>query len=580
MYERSAIVLERYFDNLFGFYKQYNLKENCIKFEEFLEQIVKYQEAINNEETVINEFDEVAKEIQMIQKTQEKLNDSNIQLENERTKLFNDLDEDPSLIEKKLIKIEEKLNSNNEKLEELRINFIKYLKGFSDKQKERNKFTKARRIAESGYINFTKDMTEYIQNIDVKDIKKLKEFMESDNVLDVKNLSKQMCDNGKNERVKFNQEVLDKAINERMKLAREEAQCYILIYDRTRKLLNELESDNLKLSKYQKNLKDVKTRLEFVNAEKDYIVGFLDNERMTAMNGPNVHKKMMNEACENFELDIVQIKNLYDLLIKEISGKATKKIYRELYNNNYLKEIEEKEKSFEEEVSNINITGTFINSNYWRLEGIKNIYTVFETQVTENYDRDLSEFKPQEEIEDEEIDLDDNQQIFSSKNNEFDEQDDYDYYYDDDYEEDDEDVDYDENEDEEYEEDEYDDEDYDDEEYEDEYDDEDEDYYDEEDEDEEDDDDEYYDDEEDEYDEDEEDDYDEYDEDEDYEEDDESENISKKNNKNVNRKNNVKKQNVSNRKPGNINNKKESNKNNKSGIFRNFLGKMKNENKS
>ena len=31
MYERSAIVLERYFDNLFGFYKQYNLKEKRAK---------------------------------------------------------------------------------------------------------------------------------------------------------------------------------------------------------------------------------------------------------------------------------------------------------------------------------------------------------------------------------------------------------------------------------------------------------------------------------------------------------------------------------------------------------------------
>lgn len=38
MYERSAIVLERYFENLFGFNKQYNLKENYKNYAEFLEE--------------------------------------------------------------------------------------------------------------------------------------------------------------------------------------------------------------------------------------------------------------------------------------------------------------------------------------------------------------------------------------------------------------------------------------------------------------------------------------------------------------------------------------------------------------
>ena len=335
-------------------------------------------------------------------------------------------------------------------------------------------------------------------------------------------------------------------------------------------MLKELDNDSFKFSKYQKILRDVNAKLSFINAEKDYLVRFLDNERMTTMNGPKVHKDMMEEACKNFDLDVIQIQNLYEILLKEITNKATKKIYKELYNNGYLKEIEAAEKSFEKQVSNINVTGTFINSNYWRLEGIKNIYEVFENQVTQNFDRDLSEFQEQEEIE--ETDIDDNQDIFVNENEDIfdneEEQDDEEYYSEDNYDEED---------DEEYdiEDDEYDiddDDDYQEDDYEDEYDEEDEDEY-------------YYDDDEenetydDEYDE--EDDYSEedYDDEEDeyLEEDFDAEKtmnkkysedskgrVNPKNRQNVNK----------------TNSKKKAEKNDKPGIFRNFLGKMKNENKS
>ena len=615
MYERSAIVLERYFDNLFGFNKQYNLKENYKNYIEFLEEIAKYDEATKSEEEIIREFDEVANEIQMIQKKQEKLSESNIQLENERIKLFNDLDEDPSLIEKKLENIEEKINVNNEDLEEIRVNFIKYLKGFSERQKERNKYTKARRIAESTHINFVKNISEYIQKIDLKDIKRINDFENSDNSSDIENLTEIMNENGKNERVKFDAEVLNKAILQRLKIAKEEAQCYILIYDRTRKLLKELETENFKFSKYQKIVRDVKAKLSFINAEKDYIVGFLDNERMTAMNGPKVHQDMMQEACTNFDLDMAQIKNLYEILLKEISGKATKKIYKELYDNTYLKGIEEREKNFEKEVSNINIAGTFLNSNYWRLEGIKNIYNVFEEQITKNLEKDLSEFKEEEEIkEEQEIELDDDQDIFATNEEEIQEDEyekelenyetedeyskDYDNYKDE-YDDEDEYDDSNELEDEEDFEDEYEDDYYDDydeedninEDY-DEYDDEDEEY-------------EEYDDEDEIYDEyDDEEDDDDYQEDYEYQEDDgfdedvsDEENYNQKNdrktnykrfgNMTVNKRNrkddiydnkkiNKKQHHKTNQSQRNLDSKRDIYKNNKTGLFRNFLDKMKN----
>ena len=54
----------------------------------------------------------------------------------------------------------------------------------------------------------------------------------------------------------------------------------------------------------------------------------------------------MKEACQNFLLDIKQINNLYELIVKESTNKATKKHIKELYNKTYLKSIQEKERDF------------------------------------------------------------------------------------------------------------------------------------------------------------------------------------------------------------------------------------------
>ncbi len=149
----------------------------------------------------------------------------------------------------------------------------------------------------------------------------------------------------------------------------------------------------LLLSKYEKTLRDVSVKVRFLDTEKEYIIGFLDNERMTAVNGEVVHEQMMQEANKNFKMDIAQIDNLYDLIMKETSNRATEKAYKELYNNTYLEEIEEKEKNFEKEITNVNISvGAVINSNYWRIEGIKNIYTVFREEISQKFDRDFSKY--------------------------------------------------------------------------------------------------------------------------------------------------------------------------------------------
>ena len=466
MYERSAIVLERYMEKVFEFDKTNNLKTNYKNFKELLEEAEKYQELAEKEGKIIKEFDETVREIESIQAKQEKICEENQKLEKNRNQLFMDLGEDSKILDNKFKKIENAIEENNKYLKELREDFINYLSDFSNRQKERNKCEKAKRIGEANHISYIKKMQNEFQAINVKNVATLKEFIHSEKDVIKQELNEIMTKNGKNEKIGFNQNVLKMAIKARISIAEKEAECYVLIYDKMKKILSEIENENLKINKYKKNLKDVSVKLAFLEAEKEYIFGFLDYERMTTIAGIKVHKKKMEEACQNFELDMIQIHNLYELILREIANKSTKKAYKELYNKTYLRNIEDKEKNFEEEVNSIKINmGTVINSNYWRIEGIKNVYNVFQEEVTEKFDKDLSEFK----LEESESESKENLPVIEEEN--YYDEDDYDDEYEEDYDEDYDDEyeeDYDEDYDDEYEED-YD-EDYDDE-YEEDYDD-------------------------------------------------------------------------------------------------------------
>lgn len=491
MYERSATILEKNFNEIFGFNRKINLKTIFKDYKEIIEELENYKTILDEEEKVINGFDEVASEIRKIQKEQKNIYEANINLEEEKMALFEDLDEEPGTTEKKFKKIEEKIDKNNEKSKELRESFIKALTEFSDKQSERNKYSRARREEEKKHIAILEKCNSDMEEIDPSILKSIKTFQNSDDENYRKEITEIMINNGKDERVPFDKNVIENAVNIRNEIAKKEAECYTIIYDRMKRLLVEINGDEIKLDKYKKVLRDMSVKLAFLKSQKMYIVSFLDNERMAAINGIKAHKQLMTENCKNLELDMQQFNNLYELILKEISGKATKKAYKELYNKEYLKNIEEKEKNFEEEINNIKIkTGAIINSNYWRIEEIKNIYEVFQNEITEKFEKDLSEFKLEETEQNEEIKDD----IFKTEIPEEDveyideyEEDDYEDEYD--YEEDDEQEQYVGNynekeksdeedyndEDEEYEgeyEDDYDDN----EEYEDDYDDDDEDY--------------------------------------------------------------------------------------------------------
>jgi len=506
MYERSAIVLERCFEKLFKFNQEISLKTNYINFSEIVEQIKEYQKTSIEEENVIGKFDEIAEKIEGIQKQQIKISEINLQLETERNQLFNDLGENPNALDSRLNSIENTLNKNNETLKKLRSEYVEALVIFTERQKERNKYSRLRRKVEADHINSIKNANKEFEKIDLKDVQSLKKYISIDKEQYKEKIVNTMIKNGRNEKVPFNNDVIEKAVEARIDISEKEAEIYVSVYERMKKLLIELESENIKLSKSEKLLRDATVKLNFLNSKKEYIVGFLDNERLTAINGRNTHEELMQEACQNFESDIQQIDNLYELVIRETTGKSTKKAYNELYNKTYLRDIEQKERKFEQEITNLKVNmGTVINSNYWRIEGIKNVYNVFQEEISEKFEKDLSEYQI-EEIEEPIIDIEEDEEEieqeysekYENENDEYEEDEEIDEEY---YEDDDE-----------YEEDDDEDEYEDDDEYDDEYDDEDE-YDDDEDYEEYDDDDEI------EYEEDEYEDDDEYEEDDDNEED-------------------------------------------------------------
>ncbi len=398
MYERSAIVLERYLNKVFGQDNTTGIKANYQIYTTILEELEKYQTVTQDEEKVIEEFDVIAQKLQTLQKKQEMLCSDSIEQEEERNKLFNDFDQEPTSIEKKILKIEKILEENAEEQKQIREEYIELLKEFTEKQKSRNKCAKTRRIAEANYMRILNETIENIEKIDLEAIEKTKQFVSLDNEEICKRLNKIMLENGRNERIKFDANVINKAVQTRIEIAKKEAECYLNSYDKLNKLMSEVERDTIKLAKYQKVHRDTHVKLQLLEAEKDYIVSFLDYERMTAINGDKLHKQMMKEACEKYDLDITQINNLYKLVLKEISGKPTKKAYNELYNSTYLRDIEETEKNFNQEMHNIKANiGTMINTNYWRIQGIKNIYEIFNEEVEDNFGRDLSAFMPEEE---------------------------------------------------------------------------------------------------------------------------------------------------------------------------------------
>ena len=371
MYERSAIVLERFFADTLGLRKVNNLKKNFNNYRELFEKFKVVQQANSAEFAALKEFQGAENEIEEIQNHEEKLYKKNAKLEYNRDLVFQDITQKPEDIEAVSLKIETDIAKTQEKLVALRTEFMEAVRDYNDKKSALSKCKRNRKAAEGEYNTVFEEAQRNITHIPAEYIQIAKEFADSEIEKDI---IAALAENGKDEKIPFNNQVITNAAKIGFDMAIEEVDCYLEAYNLAQKLINELLDGAVSMELHEKTIRNIDARLNFLNAEKEYIVGFLDYERITVIYGKRMHRNLMIEACEKLEKDMTQVNNLYQILLKEVAEKSTKKAYRDLYNKSYLMEIEDKDAKFRKEKNKVNSSvGTVLNSNYWRIEGIKNI---------------------------------------------------------------------------------------------------------------------------------------------------------------------------------------------------------------
>ena len=395
MYERNAIVIDRYFSSVFGYDKKNNIKNNANNYFELVGILEKYQSASEIEDNVMDEFENIANKIKEIQKKQDSLDKKNMKYFDARKSLFLNLDENEEQLKQDFDKIEIEIKKNENEIKENASKFVQEIKEFNEKSEIRNKCGRERRIIESDYQKILNITIDNFNQILKGKLKEIKSFLKTEDKENEKNeITEAILKNGSKEKVPFDINVIKKSIDTSLYIEEKRAEILLSIYDKTSKLLDEINKDTVKIEKHKKQVKDSKSKLDFLNVITEYIILFLDNERMNTIGGQQEHEKVMNEACENMQNDLVEIQNMYSLLIKQINGKATKKSYKELYNIDYMNQLIEQEVKFEKSISKLNMGGTVIYPDYWRLEGMRKIYDTFKLIMNDVYEVDLSEFEP------------------------------------------------------------------------------------------------------------------------------------------------------------------------------------------
>ena len=395
MYERNAIVIDRYFSNIFGYDKKNNIKVNGNNYFELVDILEKYQGASEIENNVMEEYEKIANRIKETQKRQDGLNKKALRYFEKRKNLFDNLDEDEEHLKKEFDEIETEIKINESEIKDNSEKFVQEIQEFNEKSEVRNKCGRERRIIENDYQKILNITIDNFNNILKEKLKQIKSFIKEEDKEQIKNeMKERITKNGAKEKVPFDSNVINKAIDTSLYIEGKKTEILLSIYEKTKKLLEEIRNDTVKIEKHKKHVQDSKSKLEFLNVITDYIILFLDNERMNTIGGEFEHRKIMNEACENLQNDLIEIQNMYSLLVKEINGKTTKKLYKDLYNIEYLNELIEQEHKFEKNISKLNMVGTVIYPDYWRIEGMQKIYETFKNIMKDIYDVDLSEFEP------------------------------------------------------------------------------------------------------------------------------------------------------------------------------------------
>ena len=260
MYERNAIVIDRYFSGVFGYDKKSNIKNNASNYFELVGILEKYQEASEVENNVMDEFDKIANRIKEIQKKQEGLDKKSLKYFENRKNLFSKLDEDEESLKKDFEKLEAEFKNNEMLIKENSDNFVQGIKEFNEKSEIRNKCGTERRIIESDYQKVLNVTTENFSNILKEKLKEIKSFIKSEDKEDAKiQMQESITKNGSKEKVPFDSNVINKAIDTSLFIEEKRAEILLSLYDKTSRLLNEINNDTVKIEKHKKQVKDSKS---------------------------------------------------------------------------------------------------------------------------------------------------------------------------------------------------------------------------------------------------------------------------------------------------------------------------------
>ena len=403
MYERNAIVLERYFYDIFKYNETSNLKENYKNYCALIENYEKYKNATEAQNSATEEFEKSTAEITRLQKLGEKLYNKSAKLEYSRYIVLENIEETTEKLKRCLEKIENDVEKNTASLKKLDNDFVEAQADYKSKKEIRIDCEEDTEKTKNAYKKILEKTENVFSGISDEDVDFAKDFESSDNKDQKKELSNILTENGINEKNPFDTDVISNAVNISFDIYKKEIEIYLTAYERTKKFFDEIEVNDVKLDKHKKLINDSIAKLDFLSAKKDYIVGFLDNERMVSIYDKKIHRKLMLEACRNLNNDLVHLESLYNILLKEIASRATKRLYKENYNKSYLLDIEKVSENVGEEINKLKANSVaVVNLNYWRIEGITRVQEAFEKDVKEIYGRNLDEIFPKENTKTEE----------------------------------------------------------------------------------------------------------------------------------------------------------------------------------
>ena len=213
MYERNAIVIDRYFSGIFGYDDKSNLKNNYSNYCDMVTKFKKYQDVSNEEDQIMLEVEKIANEIKNTQKMQESFYKKTLKLQEDRKNLFEDLDEDASELRRKFEKIEEDLEKNSAEVKSNIERFIDEIAEFNGKSITRSQCGKERRIVENEYRKILNITSDNFRGINVNKVNDANEFLKKEsNDTEKQEIKSQILKNGLKEKVPFNEDVIVKAI--------------------------------------------------------------------------------------------------------------------------------------------------------------------------------------------------------------------------------------------------------------------------------------------------------------------------------------------------------------------------------